>query len=95
MKRKAKACSAYHIGFLCLSGSVLFHGWLFVYFEVKSICLEIGSLLLWRLLIHAANSLFYAISLFVTFHLFFCGNTYKATTAAKRLLLYGPNLASR
>lgn len=55
----------------------------FVCFEVKSICLEIGSLLLWRLLIPAANSLFDVISLFIAFHLFCCGNMYKATTEKK------------
>lgn len=54
-----------------------------VYFEVKRICLEIGSLLLWRLLIPAANSLFDVISLFIAFHLFCCGNMYKATTGKK------------
>jgi len=44
MKRKAAACSVYHIELVCPSGSVLFHGVFFVYLEVKSICLEIGSL---------------------------------------------------
>jgi len=75
-RRKTAAYSAYHMH---PSGSVLVPGFDSVCFEVKSICLERGSVLLWRLLIPAANSLFSVISFFITFHLFCCGNTYEAT----------------